>query len=302
MNATFGLACCVFCCSNVAAVFLDATAQERLSCPTADYATHPMATDVRKLGAPPINEVVCGFVYETIVGLTPPVHGIYWEKRRESFATCEIHPAIVDGPSMPLLVGSALPARTWLVSADGVRLVQMQQDRFYVNWRRRGEGDTYPRFSRGSDGAGLLAFALDEFAQFCDFCTSRLGNRPKLVAVDLSKIDVLKQGTHWSDWQDLGTLVPAISSLLSSVRGIQPELTMRVSGDGQSASTMSIDIASGLEIATRRPVLRIETRGRTSAETPEGLESDFRTLNHELNGAFFRLISTQGISRFKPEA
>ncbi len=49
-----------------------------------------------KLQAPPINEVVCGFLFETLSNFTPVHHGRYWEQSRERFARHEIHPAVED--------------------------------------------------------------------------------------------------------------------------------------------------------------------------------------------------------------
>jgi hypothetical protein len=263
-----------------------------------------MATGVRKLGKPPINEVICGFLHEPMAALTAPVHGIYWEKRRDTFTTCQVQPAIVDGAPLAFLpfMGPQVASRTWLVSIDETRLLQLQHDRFYVNWRRRNDGDTYPRFSRGPDGPGLLSFALEEYAKFCDFCASQLGGKPRLVAVDLSKIDVLKQGEYWSDWKDLAKVVPATSVFLNSVGGMQPELVMRVSGDGQSTTPMSISVVTGIETTTIKPLLRIETRGRKLVQSPETLDADFHALNDELNKAFFGLIGSEELHRFRPEA
>lgn len=52
----------------------------------------------------------------------------------------------IGGPTLELRLGASWP-RTWLLSADQSRLIQLQPDRVIVNWRRVEEGDEYPRYA-----------------------------------------------------------------------------------------------------------------------------------------------------------
>lgn len=77
---------------------------------------------------------------------------------RSEFPTTERQPAVPHmrerfdvretQPSFEITVepANALP-RTWLISPDGTRLIQLQGDRISLNWRRAGEAGAYPRYA-----------------------------------------------------------------------------------------------------------------------------------------------------------
>lgn len=56
--------------------------------------------------------------------------------------------SLVDGPELQIVepLGPSLP-RAWFLSRDGVLLVQAQEDRLALNWRRSGLPIDYPRYS-----------------------------------------------------------------------------------------------------------------------------------------------------------
>ena len=53
--------------------------------------------------------------------------------------------------------------RHWLISADGTRLVQIQQDRLIVNWRRIKDEDEYPRYGALRDELLRVEEAFESF-------------------------------------------------------------------------------------------------------------------------------------------
>jgi len=95
---------------------------------------------------PPIHEVALGQTFLHRPDFLIPYYGEFWSLIRDHFPLAEQAPPIleqVDGPTeMPL-------PRVWFLSNDKTWLVQLQQDRFHLNWRRVGEGNdtgVYVRF------------------------------------------------------------------------------------------------------------------------------------------------------------
>src|SRR5262249_23938281 len=149
------------------------------------------------------SEVVCGITYDSVPGLDPLLLGVYWDQRKAEFPGRQLHPALLDENS---IVIGALPVRALLTSADDAFVLQLQHDRFFMNWRAR--GSSYPRFSERHGANGLLMRTETEFAKFRAFIRERcrvdiLPNR-----VELSKIDVLERGRHWNSIDDLAKLLP----------------------------------------------------------------------------------------------
>lgn len=121
-----------------------------------------------EFGDPPVTEVAIGIQFAPIQGLTLAHLGLLWNRFRDRYPRTEEHQPLSRWPiNSELLDGRAslqlvpvLP-RLWFLNASDTELVQVQDDRFVVNWRKR-EGHDYPRFE----------VVLDQFrSAFGDFVT-----------------------------------------------------------------------------------------------------------------------------------
>lgn len=261
-----------------------------------------MTTNFPQLRTPPINEVVCGFLFEPIPELTPTQHGAYWVSRKqEGFPNHEVHPPLVDqsaDESIEISLGRPI-VRTWLVSEDETRLVQLQHDRFFANWRRRRESDAYPRFHARGGRPGLLAYGLDEFAKFTEFVRT-LGSAPVVHHIELTKIDVLVQGKHWKDARDLREMLPWTSYSLDLGVSAHPAILLRFEDRMEGDTTVRVTAANGQERNTKAAVIRLETTVRSACERTQ-LEAGFHAMNQRVNEMFFKLIPGAELGRFGVE-
>ena len=105
-----------------------------------------MAQDRITFGAPPLDEVTIGRQFLHRSDFLIPHFGTFWEKVRGQLPKVAHAAPIVEANGASAVEEFALMPRVWLLSADETRLVQLQQDRFHYNWRRRGERATYIRF------------------------------------------------------------------------------------------------------------------------------------------------------------
>lgn len=119
--------------------------------------------DPAKLGAlptferPPVDELVLGLQFSPLKGMSASHMGLYWAPIRREYPQTEEKPAIdatieVFGerkaqpvPVFRLLDRPETP-RVWFIGASGNNLIQLQNDRLHVNWRRRLPDDVYPRY------------------------------------------------------------------------------------------------------------------------------------------------------------
>ena len=211
--------------------------------------------------------------------------GIYWLERKSDFPKRELHVALVDASVVHFDV---TPLRAWLVSEAGDIVVQIQHDRLYVNWRQRSAG--YPRFSDDQDGGkGLKHRALAELAQFRQFCTGR-GVTLNVQRVELTKIDILKLGTHYSDAEDLTRLLRVAESF-RSVQAGQPLHCVL-----QFAETHPQGVVQ-LSVTGQPGQVRIETRV-VSVPTSE-ISATLDWANERANHVFFGLLEDDSLVRFQ---
>lgn len=113
-------------------------------------------TDRLTLRHPPLDELVIGVQFRDDVTDDAIALAEYWPKIRNSFPALQKQPPLPPAseafessgeaePAIELLMAPPAP-RYWFVSEDENRLVQLQPNRFFLNWRKRQPEDEYPRY------------------------------------------------------------------------------------------------------------------------------------------------------------
>lgn len=107
---------------------------------------------------PPVTEVVLSIQCASISGFRAVYAGLLWQEFRNKYPKVSEQPPL--GPTFETF-GSAVPAgvpfrietfitppmpRIWFETEDGEHLLQVQQDRFLHNWRKRNDEMAYPRY------------------------------------------------------------------------------------------------------------------------------------------------------------
>jgi uncharacterized protein (TIGR04255 family) len=240
---------------------------------------------LEKLDAPPIWEVVCGVLFEPIPELDPFMVGLYWKSVQGRFPVREVKPAVGE----QTLVAGLPKLRGLFVSSDQAFVHQVQQDRFYVNWRKTNPRAVYPRFSEHDDKPGLSGEVEQRFDEFAEFVQRDIGRTLQLGRVELAKIDLLHRGVHWADIQDLAKMIPAISPLLAGQRGGRPVIALRFE-DSRDDGVVTTMLESLEPTQPGEPVVKLETRVVLSVAGRAQLRERFQTANDTANDVFARLI------------
>ncbi len=249
-------------------------------------------TALRPLREPPLEEVICGILFDSLP-IDPVVAGAFWVNKRREYPNRMFLPALVESRvefQPGAKVNVAVPGghvRTWLISEDDSRLLQFQHDRFYLNWRARGDGQ-YPRFS-GDEG--LKGRTEETFADFADFCEDILGQKPEPKKVEVGKIDMLEQGTSWNTVEDLRSMFPTIAPFLGFAASKSPSFAIRF-GEVVDGCELQIGLNTTLTFHADKeePMtgVRIETTVRTPVDGDIG--AAFTRSNRVANSVFAQLI------------
>ncbi len=122
---------------------------------------------------PPVVETVISVQFPELLGFRNAHFGTYWSTIADKFPTptdqarlpqvSENFPKRYASQRPEFRVGSGTPERVWFSSASETELIQVQPDRFLLNWRL-GEDNTYPSFE-----ANVERFR-SEFEAFQTFC------------------------------------------------------------------------------------------------------------------------------------
>jgi uncharacterized protein (TIGR04255 family) len=122
-----------------------------------------------KFRKPPVVEAYCGISFHELGTLHAPQLGGVAKMLRSEYPIIETHPPL--GPTLPpgqplqilIQFGASTQFRTWLISEDRARLIQIQRDRLIFNWRQNALDSSYPSYTvlRRS-----FAKAMDKFFAF----------------------------------------------------------------------------------------------------------------------------------------
>src|SRR5689334_13454677 len=89
---------------------------------------------------PPINEVVCGILFNQLEAFLSPYLGILWEKYKPEYSECQevspLMPVIETFDQRESSVEVVPIPRVWFVHTNKNNIIQIQRDRFLCNWRK----------------------------------------------------------------------------------------------------------------------------------------------------------------------
>ncbi len=145
---------------------------------------------------PPVIEVVCGIVFETIEGFKGNHLGLFWQKVRDKFPKCEHALRLGFDPEKDFDMANYLP-RIWFVSKKQNTLIQLQDNRFFFNWRRMEEDEAYPRYRTIIKAFKANLRTFEAFLQEED-----LGSvHPK--SCELTYVNHIPKGEGWESFSDI---------------------------------------------------------------------------------------------------
>jgi len=170
---------------------------------------------IPSFGNPPVVEVVWSVQFATLPWLTAAHTGCFWQKVMDDYPICEEQApiqrrteqeAVLQFPEFELQAFSKPPlARQWFLSESKTNLIQLQSDRFCVNWRRSVTDEPYPRYPHMRE-----QFA-ERWGQFVEFATEAGGAPPEVDQLEMTYVNHIYQGEGWSKPSEIVDFFPAIS-------------------------------------------------------------------------------------------
>lgn len=144
---------------------------------------------------PPVNEVACGILFEKITNFRGHHPGLFWRKIKKQFPACE-H-ALRTGGLNPehLNLADYLP-RMWFVNEEQNKLVQLQDDCLFFNWRRRQQDEEYPHYST------IIKSFKANFNKFEKFLEEENMGPIAPRECELTYVNVIQKGEGWESFSD----------------------------------------------------------------------------------------------------
>lgn len=154
--------------------------------------------------SPPLIEVSFAVQFERLGSFRTAHFGLFWSSLLRDF------PETADRPPLAPVnasqsIGDWLPLpRVWLVHKDKQILLQLQSDRFILNWRRIQDDTVYPRFEH------VFPQFVGYLKQWEAFCEAAKIGPIDLRECELTYVNHIPRGEGWNDPSELAGLFPGL--------------------------------------------------------------------------------------------
>lgn len=212
---------------------------------------------------PPLDEVAIGVQFAPIKNYSSVKAGAIWDLYKKDHPISQELHAIQ--PSFEIFGGhtpshgasfrfgsAAQHNRLWFISENDSNLIQFQDDRFILNWRRRPTSEGYPRFEQ------ILKTYEEHLNKLNDFCVSELGSPLELNQADLSYFNLIPVDSYsdigkWINFFDSGNIEPeniniVFNEVIYSNDGkpcarLSHEINSAISNDGKQKKAIRLSLS-----------------------------------------------------------
>jgi uncharacterized protein (TIGR04255 family) len=261
-----------------------------------------MATPITPLPVyekPPINEVVCGILFDRIDKLLSPYLGMLWERYKPEYPKCQeaapLAPTIenFDQSLDEAQYINILPIpRTWFVHVDESKIIQIQRDRFHHNWRKIQPDDQYPRYET------IINDFKNHLLKFTEFLEENDLGILTPLQYELTYINSILQGEEWETLNDIDKIFPNFSwqkgknNFLTSPETINWQTTFVLP---EHTGRLHAKVQSAIRRGDRRSAIQFEltVRGMGKYKTPDTMLSWFELAHDWIVRGFTDLTALQ---------
>ncbi len=234
---------------------------------------------------PPINEVACGLQFSGVDWAEYQFGVFFSEVAAEYDLPPKTQPAL---PSYPLrqeiVFATKLPSpRTWYESSKTPFLIQVQSDRFLLNWREQKDRGPYPHFISGiPTSLGVYDKFKFEWDKYCKYCSKKDIGTPEIAFAELTYVDHFVQGEDWDCPADLAKLFNLLQPLQTKTNlekiGIRLEFNV-------NSMPLNMSFRSATRLSDNKSIIALEMT-IVSPTSAEKYDEWFRSANAAITEFF----------------
>jgi len=206
---------------------------------------------------PPVIEVVCGIAFKKIEQFKAPHLGLFWQRLRADYPICQHAPPLGFPPEPSEPSGEfELPLpRMWFINEKMNNLIQLQNNRFFYNWRKMRADEPYPHYR-----AVIKKFTanLELFQKFLEEEKLRSFSP---TDCELTYINHILKGEGWETISDISGVLPDISWRSNNSRFLPEPLNigwMSSFALPEDKGRLHVKLDQVAHKIDKRPILRLE--------------------------------------------
>jgi len=151
-----------------------------------------------------------------LLGWGVPHFGLFWKEIQKQYPKFQVQPPlgsqierfgspVLGLPPFTLEIGDGGRSRCWFFHENDVQLLQVQDSRFILNWRKQTEETEYPHYSQ------FRPRFCQEWSRFVAFLRQVGLPQPAIVQCEVTYVNIIPRGTGWNGFQELQAVTPAWS-------------------------------------------------------------------------------------------
>ncbi len=176
---------------------------------------------------PPVIETVLSVQFQPLAKFTVPHFGLYWAKIRDQYPNIRAGPPL--GPATEVFGGERKkPAigiqlvegddvRCWFIDSTQTHLIQVQRDRFILNWRKITGTEVYPRYHN------FKPRFVEEWRRFCAFLEELSLGIPEVNQCEVTYVNHFEFGNEWKSYAELPQVLSCWKGMSSGSLLAEPE-------------------------------------------------------------------------------
>jgi uncharacterized protein (TIGR04255 family) len=252
---------------------------------------HSRPPDLPNFNRPPINEVVLSVQFRALSNFGNGHVGVLWSKFRKDYPELAEKPPIqaafeTFGGGLPSPQGIQIEtllappmSRFWFTNIGGNELIQVQQDRFLHNWRRREEEQIYPHYEAIRERFERELKIFETFLQ-----EEKLGEL-KANQCEVTYINVIGLEAATNPHLALDAVTPLWAGTLSEEIALarenaQFQCRFILLEDDKPIGRVHVICTPALMVNERKPVIRLEITARAKP-TDDSVAAALRLVDKE---------------------
>jgi uncharacterized protein (TIGR04255 family) len=189
-----------------------------------------MADPLPEFEAPPVTEVAISIQFSPLANWRGGYAGLFWSQIKDDYPHTQTQPplppqnedfeALSFRNEVNIQFMEPDLQRIWFLSEDGTKLIQVQKDRFVINWRIVVGDEKYPHYE-----PELRVRFIKEWGRFRKFVRDQSLGQIEAIQAEVTYVNDFVQGEDWnlfpesacllSNWASKGStnFLPALETL-----------------------------------------------------------------------------------------
>lgn len=228
---------------------------------------------------PPVSEVALSVEFEPLPNWRSPHAGLYWGLINSQYPNTEVQPPLpsqiekfdeqtVQVPTVRVELLNPDISRFWFLADPANWLIQVQRDRFVMNWRKVSGEEIYPRYE-----AELRPRFQRELAQFKQFVEKHHIGQMVVRQCEITYVNDIARGEGWDVFSNSLALFAPLWSCGSDGFLPLPE-TLTVSGSfrmPEERGRLHFSTQHLRRQIDQREVVQLRLTGRGQPDSPDEL-------------------------------